>query len=114
MICPDCEGQGQIQGFACPGFRPIVSPCGLCQGAGDVSAEVLASKEDGETWRTYRVGIYLNQRQMAELQGITPQELSKMEAGLLPLTEKMREELGLQRVAAAVLDGLAKDLQKGK
>jgi transcriptional regulator with XRE-family HTH domain len=58
------------------------------------------------------VGIHLSQRQMAELYGITPQELSKIEAGLLPLTEKMKRELGQQRVAAAVLTALAKGLEE--
>ena len=112
MICPDCEGKGQIISYACPGFRRIVSPCRLCNGVGTMTPEALAAVASGEAFRAYRVAQSLSQRQMAAAHNLSPQVLSKIEAGLLPLTESMRRELSQQRVAAAALEALAKDLQK--
>lgn len=104
--CPDCEGKGQVTSFACPGFRWMDTPCRLCGGTGQVSEEALAAVANGAAFRAYRVGIYLSQRQMAEVHKVTPADLSRMEHGILPLTESMQKELSQHRVAGAVLNAL--------
>ena len=112
-ICPDCEGRRRIISIACPGYHQIVSPCRLCKGAGSVTAEQLTAVENGKAFRAYRVAQGLSQRQMAAAHNLSPQSLSKIEAGLLPLTESMQRELRRQRVAASALEGLAEKLQEG-
>ena len=61
--CIACHGKKEVFGFGCPGFKPIVIVCDLCNGTGKINAteeSILEGKrikaerlDNGKTLRTY-------------------------------------------------------------
>ncbi len=81
--CPMCGGKGLRIVFACPGWTELKLPCRLCEQTGRISDEVLHRVEAGEKMRADRISRGINQREEAARLGISPQELSKKEQGLI-------------------------------
>ena len=79
--CERCDGAGHLQGFACPGFRPIELPCWSCNGKGQVDDNTRLWKEIGEMIRTCRLARDKSQREFAEWIGTDVVALSKAEGG---------------------------------
>ncbi len=92
LECPSCSGTGILHGLGCgdSGCRPMTLPCGRCDGAGTVPAEMERWIADGRVLRERRVGkpgearSYRTLRDEARLLGISPVQLSRWEQGIEP------------------------------
>lgn len=81
IVCPACKGAGQLSGFACPGFRPVTLTCSLCLGTGSITVDMEKAKRRGETIRAARLRMDMSQREYAQMLGISPMALSRIEHG---------------------------------
>lgn len=87
MKCPDCLGRGTVTALLCGrgiNCRERELPCRICDGSGTITEEIQARIDAGKAMRADRIRRGLSQREEAARLGITPQELSKREAGRLP------------------------------
>ena len=80
--CPECAGEGEIQGYGCPGFRKISIVCGLCKGKKVVASHVLRWMALGEQLRLSRRARGKTLREEAKERGISASDLSDMERGI--------------------------------
>lgn len=87
MTCPECDGAKQNTALVCgvrDGRRFCDQrnlTCGTCGGTGVITEEQAARIKEGRRLRNDRVARGVSQREEAARLGITPQELSKREAG---------------------------------
>lgn len=83
--CPDCDGKGHRDGYACPGFRYVKIPCDSCACAGTVTAETAAQmtalREAGDKLRQDRMERRENIRATAARLGIDVVRYSRAEMG---------------------------------
>lgn len=82
--CPFCAGAGKIRGFGCPGFRHVEIDCVECFGSGEVPASREEAITEGERRRQDRIAREVSLRDEAKRLGISPAELSDIEAGRRP------------------------------
>lgn len=88
IVCPDCKGKKRL--FALvdgPRYRgPMDIPCTRCGESGEVDQTVERWMTIGGTHRTWRIAQWESLRECAVRLGISPSELSGMEAGRLDPT----------------------------
>ena len=109
--CPDCNGKGHLEGFACPGFYYVEVLCGLCKGIGETTQTEYKAVANGKVYREYRVEMKVGLKDMAEKLGLDPMMLARIEMGLEPLTLAMQKELSNHRTAGTFLAGLSKAME---
>lgn len=86
VTCPKCTGVKAFEGIACgaDGCRMIVSACDFCNGAGAVSPARAEAWERGRLMRDERVRQGLTLDEKAQLLGMAPEALSRLEHGREP------------------------------
>lgn len=82
QTCPRCDGTGKTHGSAnttvgCY-WGPI--PCSLCKGWGEISAELVERRAEGERIRAARDAADVSQREAAAARGMKVTEYSQLEA----------------------------------
>ena len=80
--CPECRGKGSVKAFGCPGFKPLVLPCQMCNGLKTVEAKILLWVKLGEELRQDRRSRQKTLRAEAQERGMKASDLSDMERGL--------------------------------
>lgn len=81
MICPTCNGEKVVHGFACPGFKPYALPCRDCGGTGKRDDELLALRKLCDEIRAERARLDLSLREAAKRLDMLPSALSDVEMG---------------------------------
>lgn len=86
IVCTACEGEGRVLAVLCAaggGFWETSLSCPICRGEGELTGEQERRMEAGRRLRSLRLSRGLSQRQMAERMGVTVEELSRREVGLV-------------------------------
>lgn len=83
LICPRCDGQGQIHGIACgpQGGRMGYFKCSTCKGEGQITEKRMELIKKGEAMREDRITRNVSQREEAKRLGIDVVTYSQMEHG---------------------------------
>lgn len=81
--CPECKGCGPTPGIGCgdQGCRPMLMPCFLCGGKGEIDDEQVEWVEVGGKLREKRKARGEILRQGAERYGVSQSDLSYIETG---------------------------------
>ncbi len=80
--CTSCNGKGEVFGFGCPGFKPIVIDCNLCDSTGKINA-TKESILEGKRIRAERLDNRKTLRTYCKENNIDPMIQSKIEHGII-------------------------------
>lgn len=80
--CPECKGEGSINGFDCPGFKQVSISCRVCKGAKQISKEQVRWIEAGHEMRESRRKQGVSVREQAKIFGMSASDYSEMEFGI--------------------------------
>src|SRR6267143_6400047 len=82
--CMNCNGEGKLVGYGCPGFRRIELPCDMCDGTGVAPAWQADAVREGAGLKARRRAADRSLREEALRLGISPVALSDAERGKIP------------------------------
>lgn len=81
MECPNCHGIGKIYLFM-PPRNGKFPPCPICQGAGELPANIKYDPERGKHLQAERMGKDMTLREWCKLTGEDAQERVERERGM--------------------------------
>lgn len=95
--CPRCKGKGSSMAFVNRGLdiskHTIESvQCHVCDGKGKITREQADRMAQGKVDRDMRVAAMRTLREMAEIRGCTPSQLSKWENAGVPIPSRKEGE----------------------
>ena len=81
--CPSCRGQKELLGIGCgpAGCKPMVLPCRVCDGAGEVTSSHHRIIVEGQRLTKLRRSCDLSLREAAKLFSVPASEWSDAEHG---------------------------------
>ncbi len=80
--CTVCHGKKEVFGIGCPGFKPIVIGCDLCDSTGKINA-TKESILEGKRIRAERLNNGKTLRIYCKENNIDPMIQSKLEHGII-------------------------------
>lgn len=90
--CPRCNGRGSSLALVNPGGMQRLQ-CFTCGGAGSITEEHEVRIKRGKLLHAHRMDRLEGLYDFAERHGISLTDLSSMEAGRMPFSESIRDEL---------------------
>ena len=81
-FCPDCKGEGELFGFGCPGFRPMMLACPRCKGSGEVPRIQLTWIKIGDRMKEVRFDHLITAREASKLLKMKWSLYSEYERGI--------------------------------
>ena len=82
IVCTACHGKREVFGFGCPGFKPIVIACDLCNATGKINA-TKESILEGKRIKAERLANRKTLRVYCKENNIDPMIQSKLEHGII-------------------------------
>ena len=83
LTCRDCNGDGTVRGYGCPGLIPVSITCDRCEGSGQMPVGMPEWIKTGKARRDERVARGVSMQDEAATLSIEPADLSDLERGMV-------------------------------